>query len=108
MKLLFVCTGNLCRSTSAEYLFKHLLAERLHVGVEALPSRGWIIQSAGTMAYRGQDLPEGVRRALASLGVRPPVHASQPVTESLVRAADLVLCAAGEHRAAVVGTWPWA
>src|SRR5207247_2360331 len=59
--VLFVCTGNTCRSPLAEGLAKKLLADRLGCGVDDLPSRGFWLLSAGVAAHsEGPASPESV------------------------------------------------
>src|SRR5271156_1870643 len=56
--IVFVCTGNTCRSPMAEALFKKLLAERLGCTVEELPARGFSVLSAGLAAMMGGEAAE--------------------------------------------------
>ena len=51
--ILFVCTGNTCRSPMAEVLARHMLADRLKCSVDQLEDRGFLVQSAGMAAGYG-------------------------------------------------------
>jgi len=52
--IVFVCTGNTCRSPLAEHLCKKLLAEQLDCLVQDLPQRGYVVLSAGLAASQGE------------------------------------------------------
>src|SRR5260370_30563389 len=59
--IVFVCTGNTCRSPMAEGLCKKLLAERLGCALEELPERGFVVLSAGLAALMGgQAAPQAL------------------------------------------------
>ncbi|MEX0935819.1 MAG: low molecular weight protein arginine phosphatase [Gemmatimonadota bacterium] len=88
-RLLFVCTGNTCRSPMA-----HGLAER-----EA-EERGWIqlaVKSAGVATWPGAPASEGARRATARHGIDLGDHRSRPLTPELVEWADLILTMSPSH-----------
>lgn len=91
--LLFVCSGNTCRSPMAEAITRSLLHER-----------GWThvdVASAGTGAASGAAAsPEAVRVAQEH-GLELETHASQPLTRELVGWADLVLVMSTSHMHAV-------
>lgn len=93
LNVLFVCTGNTCRSPLAA------LALRSELGDEASAVS---IQSAGTSAAAGQPASEGSRRVAAAEGLDLSGHRSRPVTAELLRRADLVLVMSPSHRAAVL------
>jgi protein-tyrosine phosphatase len=57
MRICFVCTGNICRSPTAEGILRHLLEEAGLEGIE--------VESAGTMAYHVGELPDPRTRAAA-------------------------------------------
>lgn len=97
MRILIVCTGNLCRSPMAEHLLKRALARAVRSPLENLGARGWIVESAGTHAYDGLDMPENAKRVLAELGITGVKHAARLLRATHLVEADLVLAAADEH-----------
>jgi protein-tyrosine phosphatase len=106
--VLFVCTGNTCRSPLAEGLAKAVLAERLGCGVDELPARGFWVLSAGVSAYGGGPAsPEAVAVA-AEFGADLGGHASRPVNPQLLRAADDVIAMTQSHLHALAARYPGA
>jgi protein-tyrosine phosphatase len=104
--VLLVCTGNTCRSPMAEGLARKLLAGRLGCQVAELEERGVIVISAGLAAISGsRPSPEAVG-VVREMGVELSAHESQPVTEQLVRHADVILTMTAAHRHAIVSHWP--
>jgi protein-tyrosine phosphatase len=104
--ILFVCTGNTCRSPMAEGLFRSLLSDRLKCREDELPSRGFQVGSAGVAALPGAPASPNALEVLDQAGIDLTGHASQPVTEQLVAWADLVLTMTSRHLSAVVGAFP--
>lgn len=104
--ILFVCTGNTCRSPMAEGLFRSLLSERLNCREDELPSRGFQVGSAGVAALPGAPASPNALEVLDQAGIDLTGHTSQPVTEQLVAWADLVLTMTSRHLSAVVGAFP--
>ncbi len=92
--IMFVCTGNICRSPMAEQMLRAKLTAR---GVD-----GVTISSAGTHAMVDSDMPPHAREVLSTRGYEPTEHTSVQVTAALVEQADLVLVATEDHRADVV------
>jgi protein-tyrosine phosphatase len=106
--ILFVCTGNTCRSPMAEAICKKLVAERMKCDVSQLEDRGVIVASAGIAAMMGSRAsPEAVDVVRAE-GLSLDDHYSQPVTEQLVRQADIILTMTRSHRLALLAEWPQA
>ena len=106
MIVLFVCTGNTCRSPMAEIIMKNLVAERLQCAVDGLEQRGVIITSAGVAAATGCGPSSEAVAVMKEKGFDLTDHESQPLTDKLVRHADLILTLTGGHHHAVIRRWP--
>ena len=107
-EVLFVCTGNSCRSPMAEFMFRHLLAERLGCVIDDLEPTGYAVTSAGTMS-----VPDGVAStgALGEMGRRSidvSTHRSRPITVELIHRSERIYVMSPEHRKAVLDLVPTA
>ncbi len=106
MILLFVCTGNTCRSPMAEVMMRKLIAEKLGCEIDELDGRGVIVASAGIAAAPGcSPSPEAVT-VMEQKSLSLANHASQPLTEKLVRHADVIYTMTSAHRQAILRRWP--
>lgn len=104
--ILFVCTGNTCRSPLAEGLAKKLLSERLGCPPEELPTRGFWVLSAGVSTYGGGPVsPESVEVG-AEFGADLRAHRSRPVNPQLLAAADDVVTMTQGHAHALATRYP--
>ncbi|MCD5397328.1 low molecular weight protein arginine phosphatase [candidate division NPL-UPA2 bacterium] len=98
--ILFVCTGNSCRSVIAEGLFRKLLSEAGEKNVR--------VTSAGTAAPRGVGPPGEVEEVMKGEGVDVSSYRSTPLTVDLIEEADLVLVMGERHRQDVLEIGPGA
>lgn len=89
MHILFVCTGNTCRSPLAEAIAREVLKER---GITAIT-----VASAGTSAYDGAAASDGSLLVALEHGVDLGDHRARQLTSDLVRAADLILVMGPHH-----------
>lgn len=95
--LLFVCTGNICRSPTAEL-----------IAAARLPEQRFRVHSAGTYGLQGYPIEPRAAKLLARQGIAHDVFRARRLDEDLVEGADLVLTATRDHRAAVVTLVPHA
>ena len=95
--VLFVCTGNTCRSPMAEALFRKHLASKLNKSVEELPELGYRIASAGTFASFGGRASEHAVEAVGELGASLETHLSQPISDALLDDADRIYALGHSH-----------
>ncbi len=89
MQLLFVCTGNTCRSPMAEGIARHELARR---GVH-----GVVAGSAGTSAWDGAPASDGSLLVALEHGIDLGTHEARMLTPSIVEQADLILTMGPSH-----------
>jgi protein-tyrosine phosphatase len=104
--ILFVCTGNTCRSPMAEALCKVLLARRLGCTVQQLESRGFVIRSAGVAATNGVPAAAHAVDVIRALGGSLENHRSRKVAANLVRQADCIFAMTGDHLDALLDVVP--
>ena len=95
MKILFVCTGNICRSPMAAQMLEQMLERE---GV----AQAFDIDSAGTGALEGFPLDSQAKAALERMGFEGRAHSAKQLTRELIESANLVLTSTQEQRAEVV------
>jgi protein-tyrosine-phosphatase len=96
-KIVFVCTGNICRSAMAEHLLRHWAKTR---GLALETS------SCGTAAEPWYEIPEAARRLLAAEGVPPFTHKPRLATRESLRDADLILAMTADHLDHILDKYP--
>ncbi len=94
--ILFVCTGNSCRSVMAEFLLRDLLKGRENVRV----------MSAGTSVFVRSTASTETVAVLREKGIEATRHVSQPVTSILLKQADLIFVMTQGHRQQVLDRVP--
>jgi protein-tyrosine phosphatase len=104
--VVFVCTGNTCRSPMAELLMRAELAKHLRCKLEELEDRGVVVISAGIAAAPGCPPSSEAVQVMRDYGLNLAPHEAQPLTEQLVRHADLILAMTQSHVQSIVERWP--
>lgn len=105
--ILFVCSGNTCRSPMAEAIARHLLASQMVRTMRGGAAAGGraaavLVRSAGVGAVEGEPAAPEARRALKALGIELGAHRSKPVTPRMIADAHEVFAMTAAHRQAVV------
>lgn len=104
--ILFVCTGNTCRSPLAAAILRKLLAERLECAPNELRERGFAVFSAGLSADYGHPAAQESLALSEEHGLDLSSHQSQAVTDELLDCADWIFTMTSAHRAAIVSRRP--
>jgi len=112
-RVLFVCTGNTCRSPMAAALLNHFARPRevCSVGCEEAP-RGFIATSAGLYAHEGDPITPTAAEALAEFGIPAlpgndyTAHRARGVTEELLSSADIVVGISAAHAMELMMRYP--
>lgn len=96
MKLLFVCTGNTCRSPMAEGIYNAKAVARSLEPAE----------SAGIFAVPGDPVTPNAVAAAMAYGADISEHHARPVTEALLASCDAVFCMTPSHLATLAARFP--
>ena len=96
--LLFVCTGNICRSPFAERYAQHV-ADRSGI-------TGWSFASAGAGAMVGSSMERTMAAELQALGGDPSGFRAQSLSREIIEAADLIVAMETFHRSVVLDDFP--
>jgi len=98
--VLFVCTGNICRSPMAEALFRGMLNERAPDG------QSWRVESAGTWADEGIPASRYAVQVMAERGINISAHTARTIQRDSLETFDLILTMEPEHKEVLKTKFP--
>lgn len=89
MKVLFICSGNICRSPMAAEYFRQRASRS---GLSHV-----VVDSAGTLGIVGSPASPEAIAAMREAGIDLTAHRSKGLTRSMMRSSDLVVAMAHDH-----------
>lgn len=98
MKIMFVCTGNICRSAMAHWLMVKKLNDLDRKDVE--------VYSCGIYAQNGDTSTYNDIEAMKEYGVDLKEHRATNISKSRIEEMDLILCATRGHKFAILDKYP--
>lgn len=102
--LVFVCTGNICRSPMAAGIMKDLVLDEVEQRHRVIPI---LISSAGTHAMTGSPASRHAVEVAAKYDINLNFHRSKPINESIARNADMILTMEKNHTDFIKTYWPF-
>jgi len=108
MRILFVCTGNTCRSPMGEYFCKKYIAEKLECNVDELEKKGYKVVSAGVFGVDGAPASSEVVDICNRKGIDSSGHQSRLLTVEMVEESDIIFTMTRSHGRGVLSLCPQA
>ena len=97
MKILFVCTGNICRSPMAEAYFKYLCEKNKKNKIDVV--------SAGIFAENNLPASSEAIKTMSSYGIDISKHKSRQITKELVKSSDVLVVMTKSHKSAILSSF---
>lgn len=98
MKVMFICTGNICRSAMAHWLMKKKIEELNLDNIK--------VYSCGIFAENGDISTYEAKRVMEEYDVDLSKHRATNIKNSKIEEMDLILCATKSHKTAVIDLYP--
>ena len=98
MNIMFICTGNICRSAMAHWLLLKKLEEKGRTDIN--------VYSSGIYAQTGDGPTYEAIEAMKEYDVDLKPHRATNIRQSNIKEMDLILCATNSHKIAVLDLYP--
>ncbi len=106
LNILFVCTGNTCRSPMAEAFARKYVAQALNIHPKQLPNYKINITSAGTYAFPGSPASENAILVMRKYDLDISSHRSKPLTTDLLNESDFIFTMTKMHKDFIIKLAP--
>jgi L-threonylcarbamoyladenylate synthase len=108
LEILFVCTGNTCRSPMAEAAARKYFADILGCSIDAVANFGYNVSSAGISSYNGAPASEEAASVCRENQVSLDGHQSRQLTPDMIERSDLIFTLSQSHRLRIIELEPLA
>ena len=98
MRILFVCTGNTCRSPMAEFFCRKFLSEKLNCDIDKLEQMGYKVTSSGVMDAMGFGTTGEVVEICRQKGIDATGHRNRTLTTEQIEQSDYIYVMTRGHR----------
>ncbi|WP_353093709.1 low molecular weight protein arginine phosphatase [Tissierella praeacuta] len=97
MKVLFICTGNTCRSPMAEGILRSM-AEKKNLSIE--------VESAGISVFTGDSASKNSIMAMKKIGMDISKHKARQIHKEMIDKVDLILTMSKSHKNFIISHFP--
>ncbi|MCL2342219.1 MAG: low molecular weight protein arginine phosphatase [Firmicutes bacterium] len=97
MKIMFICTGNICRSAMAEEMLENMVKEE---------TKNIEVYSCGIFAEDGGAATDNAIEVMKEYGIDLSEHRATNIRNSNIKDMDIILCATTAHKNNVINMYP--